>query len=137
MKNRHYFKLYESHFERYGKTFEDSIRGQKTTNTIEPVNIQHVAAIACDDYVKDPKRTRALTPLLGPCVLSDGPIRKWSRALVKSVFVRAELSDVDRLATFTDRFLNYFPATGRCLMSSPCCIDYFSMFRLIFCLADL
>ena len=119
MKDGHYFRLYESQFERYGKTFEESMRGQKTINTIEPINIQHVAAIAHDDYAKDPKRIRALAPFLGPSVFSDGLIWKRSRALVKPIFARAELSDIHHLAMFADRFIELLPSNGTALDIQP------------------
>ena len=112
LKEGRYFKLYESQFESYGRTFEEFCRRQKTINTIEPVNIQHVLALACDDYIKDPARTKAMAPFMGPSVFSDGPIWKPSRALVKPIFARAELSDMDHLAVFADRFMELLPKDG-------------------------
>ena len=119
MKNGVYFKLYLSHFERYGKTFEEKTRGQKTINTIEPANIQHVLALATEDYGKDPVRVKAQAPFLGPSVFSDGALWKQSRALVKPAFARAELSDVDHLASYADRFMDLIPGDGSMVDIQP------------------
>ena len=76
MKEGRYFKLYGSQFEKYGKTFEENLKGQKVINTIEPANIQQVTTSAFGDYGRDPERVKAGVPFLGPSIFSDGPV--WS-----------------------------------------------------------
>ncbi|MCJ1313136.1 hypothetical protein MMC25_006813 [Agyrium rufum] len=112
MKEGRLFKLYESQFELYGKTFEENFRGKRLINTIEPANIQQITTLAFDDYCKDPERTKAQAPFLGPSIFSDGPVWKQSRALVKAAFARAEIPDIDHLASFTDRFMELIPGDG-------------------------
>lgn len=119
MKNGRYFKLYEAQFAKYGKTFEENMRGQKTINTIEPINIQQVTALAFEDYNKDPMRVRAQSPFLGPSIFSDGALWKHSGAMVKPTFARAELSDMDHLAMFTSRFMELIPSDGSMIDIQP------------------
>ena len=119
MKEGRLFKLYETQFELYGKTFEEIFNGQKLVNTIEPANIQQITALAFDDYCKNPGRLKAQAPFLGPSVFSDGPLWKQTRPLVKSAFGRAEISDLDQLASFTDRFMALIPNDGSTIDMQP------------------
>lgn len=119
MKNGRYFKLYESQFERYGKTFQENLRGQRIINTIEPANIQQITALAFEDYGRDPGRVKAQAPFLGPSIFSDGPVWKQSRALLKPTFAQAELSDMDQLASFADRFMELIAGDGSMLDIQP------------------
>lgn len=129
MKDGRLFKLYMSQFERYGKTFEEKWKGRTLINTIDPVNIKQITAIACDDYCKDPGRVKAQWPFLGPSIFSDGLLWKRSRALVKPAFSRAEVSDMDHLASFTDRFMELIPADGREVDMQPLLHRLVSSFR--------
>jgi cytochrome P450 monooxygenase len=109
MKEGRLFKLYDSHFDLYGKTFEENARGHRLINTIEPANIQQITSTAVGDYGKDPGRTKAQAPFLGPSIFSDGLIWKQARALLTPTFKRAEISDIDQLARFADSFLDLIP----------------------------
>ena len=119
MKEGRLFKLYESQFELYGKTFEEISRGKRLINTTEPANIQQITSLAFDDYGKVLGRTNAQGPFLGPSIFSDGPIWKPSRALVKPTFTRAEISDIDQLASFADRFMELVPGDGSTIDMQP------------------
>ncbi|CAG8948808.1 hypothetical protein HYFRA_00001931 [Hymenoscyphus fraxineus] len=113
MKDGRYFRLYGEQFEKYGKTFEEIWRGKPLINTIEPANVQKVAALSFQDYGKDPERAVAQAPLFGPSILfSDGPFWKHSRDMIKPIFSRGEISDIDHLASFVDRFMNLLPDDG-------------------------
>lgn len=112
MKAGRLFKLYDSHFELYDKTFEENARGHRLVNTIEPANIQQITSIAVSDYGKDLGRTKAQAPFLGPSIFSDGLVWKHARALVTPTFKRAEISDIDQLALFADSFLDLIPGDG-------------------------
>lgn len=94
--------------------------GERVSSTLrEPLNIQQVAALAFEDYGKDPERLTAQAPLFGPSIFSDGPIWKHARAIVKPIFARAEISDIDHLACFVDRFMEFIPDDGRMLDVQP------------------
>lgn len=120
MKEGRYFKLYGEQFEKYGKTFEEIWRGKPLINTIEQVNVQKVAALAFEDYGKDPERAVAQAPLFGPSILfSDGPVWKHSREMIKPIFSRAEISDIDHLASYVDRFMELLPDDGTMVDVQP------------------
>jgi hypothetical protein len=74
MKEGRFLELYESQFELYGKTFEENWRGKRLINTTEPVNVQQVAALAVEDYGKDPGRFQVQSPFFDPSIFSDRPI---------------------------------------------------------------
>ena len=119
MKEGRFLKLYESQFELYDKTFEENLRGKKLINTTEPVNVQQVAALAVEDYGKDPERLQAQSPFFGPRIFSNGPTWKQARAMVKPIFAKAELSDIDHLASFADRFMELLPDDGSMVDVQP------------------
>ena len=119
MKEGRFLTLYDEQFARYGKTFEEIWRGKPLINTIEPANIQQVAALGFEDYGKDPERLQAMAPFMGPSIFSNGPIWKVARTMVKPIFSRAELSDIDHLASFTDRFMELLPADGSMVDVQP------------------
>ncbi|KAF7879434.1 hypothetical protein EAF04_000630 [Stromatinia cepivora] len=100
MKEGKIFKLYASQFEQYGRTWEENWRGKPLINTTEPTNVKQVAALSVNDYGKDPERAKAQSPFFGPSIFSDGHIWKEARGLVKPIFARAEISDMDHLASF-------------------------------------
>lgn len=119
MKEGRFYKLYDAQFAKYGRTFEEIWRGKRLINTIEPANAQKIAALAFDDYGKDPQRQGAQAPFLGPSILWDGPIWKHTRPLVKPIFARAELSDFDHMAVHASRFLSLLPTDGKALDVQP------------------
>ena len=116
---RRFLKLYESQFELYDKTFEENLKGKKLINTTEPVNVQQVAALAVEDYGKDPERLQAQSPFFGPRIFSDGLTWKQARAMVKPIFAKAKLSDIDHLASFADRFVELLPDNGSMVDVQP------------------
>ena len=108
IKEGRFLKLYESQFELYGETFGENWRGKRLINTTEPVNVQQVAAFAVEDYGKDPERLQAQSPFFSPSIFSDRPIWKQARAIVKPIFAKAELSDIDHLAILCRLFYGNF-----------------------------
>jgi hypothetical protein len=79
-----------------------------------------VAALAFEDDGKGPERLQAQSPFFGPSIFSDdGSIWKQARAMVKPIFAKAELSDIDHLASFADRFMELLPDHGRMVDVQP------------------
>ena len=104
-------KLYMEHFNNIGKTWEENLFGTRVYHTMEVQNVQHVAALGFQDYGKPDQNF--FIPFLGEGILSmDGPAWKHSRSLVKPVFARSELSDVDTLGFHVDKFLDKLPRDG-------------------------
>lgn len=105
-------KIYEQHFEKYGKTFEERFFDRKIITTMDPANIQHVLGIASRDFSKNESRTRRsiITKFIGPGILTaTGAGWKHSRDLVKPIFSRGELADVNIIGKHVDRLMNVLP----------------------------
>ena len=108
-----YNRLYLGQYQKYGKTWEENLAGTKVINSIEPANFQQVASVSFQDYGKLAMRNKALSPFLGNGIFSqDGVSWKHSRDLIKPMFMRAELSDIDSFKAHVDRFLNLIPRDG-------------------------
>ncbi|PQE28624.1 Cytochrome P450 family protein [Rutstroemia sp. NJR-2017a BBW] len=104
-------KLVMEEFDRYGKTWEEETFDTKVINTMEVRNIQEIAALSFHDY-KKPDRS-IFNPFLGHGIMSqDGPEWKHSRDLIKPIFSRAELSDLDIFSRHFERFLESIPRDG-------------------------
>ncbi|CAD6593970.1 MAG: hypothetical protein ASARMPREDX12_007883 [Alectoria sarmentosa] len=108
-----YNRLYLEQYQNYGKTWEENLAGTKVINSMEPTNFQQVASISFQDYGKLAMRNKALSPFLGNGIFSqDGASWKHSRDLIKPLFTRAELSDIDSFQIHVNRFLNLIPRDG-------------------------
>ena len=115
-----YNRLYLEQYQKYGKTWEENLAGTKVINTMEPANFQQVAAHSFHDYGKLAMRNKALSPLLGDGIFSqDGPVWRHSRDLIKPLFMRAELSDLDSFKVHVDRFLSLIPRDGTTVDLQP------------------
>ena len=115
-----YNRLYLEQYQNYGKTWEENLAGTKVINTIEPANFQQVGSLSFQDYGKLAMRNKSLAPLLGNGIFSqDGSSWKHSRDLIKPLFMRAELSDIDSFKVHVDRFLDLIPRDGRTVDLHP------------------
>ena len=121
-KDGRYSKLFLEHFQKYGKTWEEQTFDGRIINTIEPANIQTVAALKFNDYSKIPKRTKVLLPFLGHGLFSQNG-KEWrrSRDIVTPLFKRAELTDVDGFKKFVDRMIDLIPRDGSTVDLQPLC----------------
>lgn len=106
-------KLYMSHFYLYDKTFEERFFDTKIINTMQSANIQQVAALSFRDWGKSSSRNASASPFLGRGIFSeDGAFWKHSRDLIKPLFARSEISDVNNLGVFVDRLFELIPRDG-------------------------
>ncbi len=114
-------KLYEKHFRLYGKTFEEQFFGTKIVNTMEAANLQHVAALAPNDFGRAiGSRKNLSAPFMGTGILSsDGAHWKRSRDLIKPIFSRSEIADIDSLSVHVDQLLNMIPRDGSTIDMQP------------------
>lgn len=104
--------LFMEHFNTYGKTWEEKFYDARVINTMESRNIQQVCALDFQYYGK-PSSTKITSPFIGKGIFSeDGPSWKHSRDLIKPIFSRAELSDIDSFSFHVDRFLDLIPRDG-------------------------
>jgi cytochrome P450 len=103
-------KLYLSHFNLLGETWEEHTLNQRTINTMDMRNIQHIAALSYEIFGKGNIQRN---PLIGPGILSlDAPAYKHAREMVKPVFSRAQLSDIESFERHVDRFIELIPKEG-------------------------
>ena len=76
-------------------------------------NIQHVTAVSFEDWCKVSSRNNASSLFLGKGIFSgDGGFWKYSRNLIKPLFARSEIADVESLSRFVDRLFNLIPRDG-------------------------
>ena len=105
-------KLHMSHFYLHGKTFGERFFDTKIINTMESANIQQVAALSFQEWGK-PSRDASSFLFLGRGIFSeDGVFWKHSRNLIKPLFARSVISDVNSLGVFVDRLFELIPRDG-------------------------
>ena len=113
-------KLYMKHFNLYGKTFEEQFFNTRIINTMEAVNIQEATALSFRDWGKSSLRNASTSPFLGKGIFSeDGALWKQSRDLIKPLFARSAISDVDSLGVFVDRLFKIIPRDGTTVDIQP------------------
>ena len=114
------YQMYEMHFKLHGKTFEEQILGTKVLNTMEWENIQRVAVYSFQDWGKDSSRNTASTPVFGDGIFTqDGAAWKHSREMIKPLFSRLEITELEPLPTYTNRLLGLIPRDGRTIDVQP------------------
>ncbi|KAL9624755.1 MAG: hypothetical protein Q9160_001109 [Pyrenula sp. 1 TL-2023] len=100
-------------FARYGKTYECNSWGSRLVQTMQPENIHAVLVGSFDKFGVQAKRLRVAKPFLGPGVFTtDGPYWQHSRELIKPMFARAQITDLDVLQIHVDRFMSKLPLDG-------------------------
>lgn len=105
-------------FNTIGTTFEENFLGTKVYNTTEVQNLQQVGTTAFNDYGKP--AVAFFMPFLGEGIFSlDGAPWKHSRDLIKPIFSRSEISDVNTLGIHVDRFLDKIPCDGTTIDLQP------------------
>ena len=113
-------KLYMKYFDLYGKTFEERFFHTKIINTMEAANIQQVTALSFRDWGKSSSRNASSSLFLGRGIFSeDGAAWKSSRDLIKPLFARSEISDVDSLGVFVDHLFALIPRDGATIDIQP------------------
>lgn len=108
------------HFDLYGKTFEEQFFNTRIISTMEAVNIQQVTALSFRDWGKSSSRNASASPFLGRGIFSeDGALWKQSRGMIKPLFARSAISDVDSLGVFVDRLFKIIPRDGTTVNIQP------------------
>ncbi|KHO02101.1 Cytochrome P450 family protein [Metarhizium album ARSEF 1941] len=83
-------------------------------------NFRAMLAVNFEDYDKQTVRIRPILRLIGHGIFTkDGPAWKHSRDTLKPLFLRAELSDVDRFKKHVDRMLSLIPRDGSTVDLKP------------------
>ena len=100
-------------FARIGKTYECNSWGSRQIHTMESENIHAVLVNFFDMFGVQAIRLAVGEPFIGPGVFStDGPYWRHSRELIKPMFARAQISDLDALQVHLDHMLEKIPRDG-------------------------
>ncbi|EXV06678.1 cytochrome P450 [Metarhizium robertsii] len=115
-----YNQFYQEKFAQYGRTIEERSPAGKTIATMDSHNFRAMLAAHFEDYDKQTIRITPILRLIGHGIFTkDGPAWKHSRDALKPLFLRAELSDVDRFKKHVDRMLSLIPRDGRTVDLKP------------------
>ena len=105
-------------FQEYGPTWLEDTMAGPVINTMEPENARTVKSAKFHHWSKNKHRKQS--PFLGSGLFSqDGEEWKRSKALVMPLFQRAELSDVERFATYANRLFPLLPTDGSTVDLQP------------------
>ncbi|KAL8688494.1 MAG: hypothetical protein Q9218_005613, partial [Villophora microphyllina] len=100
-------------FHKYGKTFEANSWGTTCIHTMEPDNLQVVLAQCFDNFGVEPMRLHIGRPFIGKGVFStDGAYWQYSRNLIKPIFARAQVSDLNTLGCHLEHMMDQIPRDG-------------------------
>ncbi|KAG8420108.1 hypothetical protein J3459_011384 [Metarhizium acridum] len=115
-----YNQFYQEKFAQYGRTIEERSPAGKTIATMDSHNFRAMLAANFEDYDKQTVRITPILRLVGYGIFTkDGPDWKHSRDALKPLFLRAELSDVDRFKKHVDRMLSSIPRDGSTVDLKP------------------
>lgn len=101
--------FYELH-KTYGKTFQYNVLGKRSIHTSLPENIRAVAVSQFEDFGVEPLRGNNTAPFMEKGVFThDGEFWKESKSMIKPIFDRAEVADLDNFEVHVSRFLDLIP----------------------------
>ncbi|KAH8422607.1 cytochrome P450 [Aspergillus melleus] len=92
------------------RTFETSILGSAAIHTVEPHNIQAMMATKFSDFELGKMRRGVLFPLIGNGIsAADGMVWKHSRAILRPLFSRAQMMNLELEEKHTQNLLRQLP----------------------------
>lgn len=115
-----YNRLYHEQFIQCGHTFEERSPNGPLICTTNDDNWRTILALKSEDYWKEEVQSWAFKRGFGDGIFTnEGPAWRHSREMIKPLFVRAELSDIDRFKKHVDRLLTVVPRDGRTVDMMP------------------
>lgn len=107
------FSKLQQLFRAYGKTFQAKIWGQTIVYTIDSTNIQFIHTREFKSFGVEPIRKTVNQGWMGDGIfVSDGPIWKHSRTLLKPAFSKNQFADLSSLDVHVRRLLALVPLDG-------------------------
>lgn len=101
-----------------GKTISMRLAGERKIKTIDPENARHI--LASRDYEKGVVLGKALHPAMGDGILgAKGPIWAKGRALIRPVFSRKQITDLQSYETHFQDLLAIIPGDGSTVDLKP------------------
>jgi cytochrome P450 len=108
----HDLELYRGLHQKYGHTFMMKPL-QTQLNTSSSENIQAICTSQFNNFGVGPMRGNIGAPFIGRGIFTeDGQFWKHSRALIKPIFSRAEIADLENFERHVARFLASIPNDG-------------------------
>jgi len=106
--------LYTRHFNALGKTWEETFWNERVINTMDAVNHQYIHALGFEDFGKPNQRMKISAPILGNGIfVAEGTHWKQSRGIIKPIFARAELENMELMAKHVNRFIDLLPRDSK------------------------
>lgn len=104
------FDYFHDLFAKYGKTFEANSWGKPALYTMDPDNIHTILVLSQKKFVVEPARLLPTEIFLGRGIFNtDGAPWEHARALIRPIFARAQISNLDRLKCRVDDMLALIP----------------------------
>ena len=114
-------------FRKYGTTFQANSWGTTCIHTMDVTNIQAILVQLFDNFGVEPMRLHVGQPFIGKGVFStDGPYWRFSRELIKPMFARAQVANLDALDVHLSRMMDRIPHDGSTL-------DLQALLKLMIC----
>lgn len=109
----HRSQAYQNLHDRFGKTLEITVLGDVSIQTAHPENIQAVCTSNFDDWGVEPMRGRIGAPFMDRGIfMTDGDYWRYSRSLIRPIFSKAEIADLDNFERYVKSLLNIIPTDG-------------------------
>lgn len=109
---------YDHYFAKLGRTWEETIGGQRRINTIDMANVR--ATFNADMDTLGRAGAFHQNDFLGPGIFStDGPRWKFSRAMLMPLFKKAEVRSTAMFKKHVDRFIAEIPHDGSTIDVQP------------------
>lgn len=113
LKTGRYNRVFQDQFLRCGHTFEERSPIGSLICTTDDDNWRSILSLNSEDYWKQEVKSWAFRRGFGSGIFTnDGIAWRHSRDMIKPLFVRAELNDVDRFKRHVDRLLAVIPRNG-------------------------
>ena len=120
-------KMLQSHYQKYGKTFQAKFLGVDVLYTSDPQNIQAINTTEFDNFLVNPLRRPANDDWVGEGIfVSDGQDWKQARKIIMPIFARAHVADLSGFKVHLDRMLQLLPEAGETVDLKP-------LFRRLVC----
>ena len=108
----------QGEFAKYGKTFQHTGWGVPTLDTMDARNFQTIAT-SIDEFTRG-RISSVLKPLVGVGVFfADGNEWRYHRHLIKPVFARSQISDLDAFESHAKLFFALIPRDGSTVDLQP------------------
>ncbi|KAI9744551.1 MAG: hypothetical protein M1818_002080 [Claussenomyces sp. TS43310] len=103
-----------------GATFEETMWGSTAIVTIEPENVKAIMATQFNDFELSDQRIRAFEPLTGQGIFSsNGAVWAHGRSIVRPIFTRTQIANLDVYERHFQNFLALIPRDGSTVDMQP------------------